>query len=88
MPDTQTKKWFAGRNVLYALLMSALLGLLLAFGWWAGETAARRLDAEMREHLLRQVDDISRTINPELARKLTFTAADKGLLLLNISANR
>jgi hypothetical protein len=62
----------------YALPLAALLGLLAGTGWWAGETAVRQLDTQMREELLGRAEDIAQAINPELARKLTFTTADKG----------
>ena len=60
-----------------AVALAATLGLLLAMGWWVGELRARSTDAEMRKDLLRQTVSIANTINPELARNLTFTAADK-----------
>ena len=64
--------------MLPAVALAATLALLLALGWWAGELRARGTDAEMRENPLRQTVSIANTINPELARKLTFTAADQG----------
>ena len=70
-----------GRTIkllLQGALLALIVGALFAVGWWAGETGAKRLDAEMREQLLRQANDIAREVNPELAKKLTFTAADKG----------
>ena len=65
------------KHLLPAVALMAMLGLLLALGWWVGELRARGTDAEMRKDLLRQTVEIANTINPELARKLTFTAADK-----------
>ena len=58
--------------------LAVALGLLTALGWWSGGRQAVYADAQMREQLLKQAENIARTINPELARKLTFTAADKG----------
>ena len=54
------------------------LGLVMTLGWWTANQRAANMDAEMREGILRQAVDIAQTINTELARKLTFTAADKG----------
>src|SRR5450759_2820930 len=52
--------------------------LVLALGWWGGNQRGATTDAEMRERLLRHAVEIADTVNPELARKLTFTSADKG----------
>ena len=57
----------------------ATLGLVLTLGGWAANQRAANMDAEMREGILRQAVDIAQTTNTELARKLTFTAADKTL---------
>jgi PAS domain S-box-containing protein len=54
------------------------LMLLLVLGWWAGNQRAASRDAEMRESLLLQAVEMAKSINPELAKKLTFTASDKG----------
>ena len=78
MSATQTNKRLTAKRLLRVAMVAALLGLLLVLGWWAGETSSKRLDAEMREQLLRHADGIARAVNPELAKKLTFTAADKG----------
>jgi two-component system sensor histidine kinase/response regulator len=75
MTDRRTLGW--SRAILAAAL-AVTLGMLLALGWWAGDQRAVARDAEMRERLLRQAVDLAHVINPELARKLTFTAADKG----------
>ena len=56
----------------------ATLGLVLTLGGWAANQRAANMDAEMREGILRQAVDIAQTVNTELARKLTFTVADKG----------
>ena len=58
--------------------LAVTLGLLLALGWLAGESRVRVVDHEKRERLLRRAVDLAQAINPALARKLTFTAADKG----------
>jgi PAS domain S-box-containing protein len=59
-------------------LLAMVLALLLGMGWWAANRRAESLDASMRERLLRQTVAIADTLNPDLVRKLTFTAADKG----------
>jgi two-component system, sensor histidine kinase and response regulator len=78
MPDTDIKKRFGAGKIAYALLFATVIALLPALGWWTGDTAAKRLDAEMREQLLGQIRDIARDVNPELVKKLTFSTADKG----------
>jgi PAS domain S-box-containing protein len=78
MSDQQTAGNLKRNLLRKAVMFAATLGLLLALGWWVGELRARSTDAEMRKNLLRQTVSIAKTINPELARKLTFTAADKG----------
>jgi diguanylate cyclase (GGDEF)-like protein len=60
------------------LFLGVLTLCLPCLGWWAGESRARDVDAEMRELLLRQAVEIARNINPALVRNLTFSAADKG----------
>jgi PAS domain S-box-containing protein len=53
------------------------LGLLLFWGWKSGELEAERLNAVMRQRLLRDAMEVSADISPHLAKKLTFTAADE-----------
>jgi len=63
------------------VLILAVLGMLcilLALGWWAGESNAANTDAEMRGQLLQQASHVAQTMNPEQVRKLSFTSADKG----------
>jgi PAS domain S-box-containing protein len=74
--DKQTKGQFLNKTLWVVFV---LLVLLVGFGWLASELHVKSTDAEMRERLLGQVMDIARTINPELVKKLTFTAADKDL---------
>ncbi|MDO8945503.1 MAG: cache domain-containing protein, partial [Desulfobacterales bacterium] len=78
MSDQQTAGNLKRTLLRQAVTFAATLGLLLALAWWVGELRARSTDTEMRKNLLRQTVSIAKTINPELARKLTFTAADKG----------
>ncbi len=56
----------------------AVAALLAGLGRFCAEWRAGNADADLRARLLRQVVQISRAINPDLARKLTFTEADKG----------
>ena len=60
------------------LAVVGMLCVLLALGWWAGESRAANLDAQMRGQLLQQASHVSQTMNPELVRQLSFTAADNG----------
>jgi len=55
-----------------------LLGCLLSLGVWSGNQRAKRLDLEMREVLLRKVEELSLLVNPNLARELSFTIEDQG----------
>jgi PAS domain S-box-containing protein len=64
------------------------MALLLAMGWWAGETSARRTDVEMRERLLRQATELAASIDPEWACQLTFTAADKNSPVYELIRNQ
>ena len=59
------------------MLLAAFV-LLMAIGWWSGNRQAVYADAQMRERILQQTENIARMINPELAKRLTFTAADRG----------
>jgi len=57
-----------------------VLGVLLtlAVGWGATAWRARRIDAYLREVLLYQATAIAQNVDPEIAKALTFTPADKG----------
>jgi len=63
---------------ILAATLAVTLGLLLALGWWAGGQRAAARDAEMRVRLLKRAVELAGVINPELARRLTFTPGDKG----------
>ena len=78
MTAIQTNKRLTAKILLQVSMAAVMFGALLTLGWWAGETGARRLDAQIREQLLRQAEVIARAVNPGLAKKLSFTAADKG----------
>jgi PAS domain S-box-containing protein len=60
------------------LFLAIALVLLLSLGWWTGNQRVARMDAEMRERLLRQAAEIAVSISPDLLRQLSFTAADRG----------
>jgi len=59
-------------------LLVAVAGMMLIGSFWAGQIRSKNADAQMRQRLLSQATEIAHTLNPELVRKLTFTAADKG----------
>ena len=61
---------------LRTMAVLSVLVLMFALGWWEGNRKVARLDSKMREHLLRQAVATANTLNPDLARKLTSTAAD------------
>lgn len=58
--------------------------LLIALGWWDGIRQAAALDHEMRTSLFQHTADITRLINPNLARKLAFTSHDVDTPAFNI----
>ena len=60
------------------VVTGAAMALLLALGWLAADSRAKGVDTEMREEILQQALEVARLINTDLAKKLTFTAADKG----------
>ncbi len=59
-----------------AVFMTVLV-LLLYWGWKSGELEAGRLNAVMRQKLLRDAVELSADVSPHLAEKLTFTASDE-----------
>ncbi len=63
---------------LLILAMLGMLCVLLALGWWAGESRAANEEAQMRGQLLVQASHVAQTMNPELVRQLSFTSADNG----------
>ena len=65
-------------EAIQGLSLVAAIGLLMAVGWWSGNRQSAFADSQMRERILQQAENIARSINPELAGKLTFTASDKG----------
>jgi signal transduction histidine kinase/CHASE1-domain containing sensor protein/CheY-like chemotaxis protein len=58
--------------------MLAAVVLLASLGWLSADWRAENADMKIRESLLFQAVLISKAIDPELVKKLTFTAADKG----------
>jgi PAS domain S-box-containing protein len=65
------------RALLWPVSLGTVMTLLVAGGWWLGEQQAGHRDAEMRNGILRDVVHMAGTINPGLARQLTFTEADR-----------
>ncbi len=61
----------------WGVALSALI-VLAGMGWQAAEWRLRSADTEMRERLLRHVEEMARTINPALVRRLDFSDADIG----------
>ncbi|GEM_PF-1053357 len=60
------------------LAVAGILCVLLALGWWAGESHAANQDAQMRGQLLQQASHLTEVMNPVLVRQLSFSAADNG----------
>ncbi len=60
------------------IIATGIVVAVAGLGWWAAESRGKSADIEMRERLLRQLVDITRTINPALAKKLAFSSVDKG----------
>ncbi len=76
MKENPSPSFASYRRPGFCLLIVAMLGLLAVCAYRTGESAAHRLDRDMRARLLRRVIDISRAINPALVAKLSFTSAD------------
>ncbi len=64
-------------KILRLISLGLVVVSLLLLGVWSGNQQAARLDAEMRENLLWKAAEIAHLVNPQLAKKLTFTEADK-----------
>lgn len=65
-----------GIKSLIAVLAIAML--LVFSGWLSADWLASNADEEIRNSLLFQAKQISRAIDPELVKRLTFTEADQG----------
>ena len=76
MSDSRASGRYVLRTPWTIIGMVVAAGLALAWGW--GNQRAAITDATMRENLRGQVTDLARTLNPGLAKKLTFTATDQG----------
>lgn len=68
----------AKNNIIPLLMGLATLALLLVIGWAAAELRVQRADSDMRNTLLQHGLEVARAINADLAKQLTFTAADAG----------
>ncbi len=53
-----------------------MLGVFVAAGWRVAQWRVSVRDGELRAELLRQAIDISRTINPQRVKALSFSASD------------
>ena len=65
-------------KIFSIVFFATLTIILLAGSLWVGNHRAASKDAEMRERLLSKIKEVAGVFNPELIKKLTFTAADKG----------
>jgi PAS domain S-box-containing protein len=59
-------------------LLALTFVLILLLGWFNTNWYATQTEGRMREQLLHQAHQIALTIDPDLVKSLTFTAADKG----------
>ncbi len=66
---------FHGRGDLFTVLLGVLF---LLGGFFAGKRAAGTTDSLLRNQMLEQALSLSQTIDPLLAKELSFTAADTG----------
>ncbi|MGQ9792154.1 MAG: CHASE domain-containing protein [Anaerolineae bacterium] len=60
------------------LLMVPAFVLIVLLGWFIANQYAAQTDRYMRDQLLRQARQIAASVDPDLVKSLTFTAADKG----------
>lgn len=58
------------------LVLVLAVALLLGLGWWSSSQRAASVDAQMRKDLLNQGVDAAQSLNANLLRHCTFTAAD------------
>jgi len=75
--DKELAKTRRERLVAWVLGLAVIV-LLAQVGLLAGDSRARVADIEIRERLLRKAWQIAKNVNPEFAKQLTLTAADKG----------
>ncbi|MGC8877930.1 MAG: CHASE domain-containing protein [Anaerolineae bacterium] len=68
--------WMAAK--WHLLLLALTFALILLLGWLTTNWYANQMERHMREQLLYQAHQIAVTVDPDLAKSLTFTAADKG----------
>ena len=66
------------RSKYPGLALGLVIVLLAGLGWWAGQGRGLQVAEEMRDALHRQADEMVRNINPELAKQVSFTPADRG----------
>ena len=75
--DDSPKKSVWTSPTTWMLYLTAI-AVMAGIGWWAGQYRADVARTKVRDRLLRQATDITRVLDPELARQLTFTSNDKG----------
>ncbi len=63
---------------LTVAVATVLLGMLLGLTWYSGTQRAAQANADLRERLFCETMALAETINPDVARKLTFTTEDEG----------
>lgn len=59
-------------------LCPAAFSCLIVLGWFVADWRGRCEDEQKREGLRQTAAEVTRAVSPELARELTFTAADQG----------
>ena len=64
-------------KLIAAGLMITAMGMILILSWLTADSRVRSVYAEMQASLQHEAVDVARRINPELAKKLTFSLADK-----------
>ena len=72
------KRGFSISNPKRFMLILGASFVLAGLDWFVSSWSCGVTDAEMREQMLRQAVELARTIDPEYAKALSFTAADKG----------
>ena len=66
------------------ILGLVVVAFLAGIGWWTGQYRGRQIDEELRERLGHRAAEIAGVLNPDSARRLTFTAADKGTAAFDV----
>ena len=74
-----TRKWWrpAGVRRFWPWALPAAFAAVFALGWVLAEWQGRSVEADLRRDILHQATVIAATIDPDLVKQLSFTAADK-----------